>query len=419
MEFLRAVETEYGVPNLGLIVASDRYVKDYDIGDQHIMLETVFRFLLDIIEKRRPLVILSEGIDCIISYSLYAIARRKAIPFIVPGYARLPGRIPFIRDNNCDHWGRTKDLFDQMQAFGVDDTSRRKATNFLVDFRNRKPTPPSSTAPARIKFSTLKELFEAAQAYFSDPGDYNMLPPWVHVRNRLARLGRTYLSSGLFENPVPGEQYVYFPLHQQPEATTSVLGAYSVDQCAVVKNVAKSLPVGVMLYVKEHPVSVGRRPLSYYRTLRKVPCVRLISPAVNSHVLTLGAAAVLTISGTAGWEAMLYEKPVITLGRAFYNMSGLAHEVHSLWDLPGIIHNAVFKWKPDPERLLMFVAAVLAGTYEGEMVYPHYRNLRPVDEAGNAKQIAAALRTELSALYSDGQRDPDDLAIHSSRTRGA
>jgi capsular polysaccharide export protein len=126
-----------------------------------------------------------------------------------------------------------------------------------------------------------------------------------------------------------------------------------------------------------------------------MPGVRLISPAVNSHVLTLGAAAVLTISGTAGWEAMLYEKPVITLGRAFYNMSGLTHEVHSLWSLPEIIHNAIFRWKPDPERLLMFVAAVLAGTYEGEMVYPHYRFR---DEAGNAQKIAAALRAEFGAL---------------------
>jgi capsule polysaccharide export protein KpsC/LpsZ len=126
-----------------------------------------------------------------------------------------------------------------------------------------------------------------------------------------------------------------------------------------------------------------------------MPGVRLISPEVNSHALILGAAAVLTISGTAGWEAVLYEKPVITLGRAFYNTSGLTHEVQSLWSLPEIIRNAIFTWRPNPERLLTFLAAVLAGTYEGEMVYPQYRFL---DEDANAQQIAAALRLELTAV---------------------
>lgn len=395
MEFLRGIEAEYGIPNLGLIVAADRYVKNYDIGKQRLMLETVFRFLLGIIEKRRPEVILSEGIDCIISYSLYAIARRKGIPFIVPGYARIPGRTSFIWNNNCDRWARTEDLFRQMLSSGLDDAGRRVATTFLADFRNRRPMPPSSASPARIRFRTLKELFDAARTYFRDPQDYNMLPPWVHVRNRLTRLGRSYFSGSSFEAPVSGEQYVYFPLHQQPESTTSVLGPYSVDQCALVENVAKSLPIGVVLYVKEHPVSVGRRPVSYYRRLRKMPGVRLISPTVSSHALILGAAAVLTISGTAGWEAVLYEKPVITLGRAFYNMSGLTYEVHSLWSLPEIIHNAIFRWKPDPERLLSFVAAALGGTYEGEMVYPHVRFL---DETEHAQKIGAALRTELRTL---------------------
>lgn len=116
-----------------------------------------------------------------------------------------------------------------------------------------------------------------------------------------------------------GGQYVYFPLHLQPEATTLPVGGAYTDQILVVEALARTLPKGWRVLVKENPKQrFDKRAEGFYRRLASLPSVCLVSRGKDSFDLIKGAEAVATITGTAGWEALCLGRPVLTFGNAFY-----------------------------------------------------------------------------------------------------
>jgi capsule polysaccharide export protein KpsC/LpsZ len=71
------------------------------------------------------------------------------------------------------------------------------------------------------------------------------------------------------------------------------------------------LPVTHELYVM-HPADMDGKTLAFYRTIARIPGVRLIDYGVDSRRLVAGSDIVFTLTGTIGCEAALLGKPVIT-----------------------------------------------------------------------------------------------------------
>jgi len=138
------------------------------------------------------------------------------------------------------------------------------------------------------------------------------------------RLHRT-LGNGLAyrgaRRPAPGpdERFVYFPLHLQPEATTSPMGGVYVDQNLAIETLARALPRGWKIAVKENPAQrLAKRERGFYEQLGSMEAVHLVSKEESTFGLIERCEAVATITGTAGWEALFRGKPSIVFGRAFY-----------------------------------------------------------------------------------------------------
>jgi len=198
-----------------------------------------------------------------------------------------------------------------------------------------------------------------------------------------------------FQRPVPGEKYVFFPLHFQPELTTLILAPFYVNQIATIENVAKTLPIDHVLYVKEHKASLGRRPPGYYEAIRRIPNVRLLSPFLDSHDIIKACSAVCVISSTVGWEAILYEKPVVSLGDVFYNAFNLVQRVGSMADLAPALRRAVDDFVPDHEQMLAFVAANIEGIYEGDVFHPPGVATSPSLAPANVALVAGVIAAEI------------------------
>ena len=129
-------------------------------------------------------------------------------------------------------------------------------------------------------------------------------------------------------------RYVYFPLNMQPERSTSPQGGVFQDQILVAETVAASLPEGWKLVIKEHPSQwwlrgktrySSARYRGYYRRLARIPRATLVPTLTNTFDLMKEARAVVVITGTPGWEAILRTIPAIVFGIPWYR------------DCPGVI----------------------------------------------------------------------------------
>lgn len=107
------------------------------------------------------------------------------------------------------------------------------------------------------------------------------------------------------------ECFVYVPLHYQPEATTMPLAGWWSNQVALLQTLAAQLPTGWSIVTKEHPTTFhphlfgyqGRRS-GYYKDIGAIPGVHIAQETTPSHILMQNAQFVLTLRGTASWEAI-------------------------------------------------------------------------------------------------------------------
>jgi hypothetical protein len=101
-------------------------------------------------------------------------------------------------------------------------------------------------------------------------------------------------------------------------------------------------------------MSLGRNSIRLLRRLRERPNVRLVNPYTSSHELIRRAEAVAVISSTVGVEALLYEKPVLTLGQPYYSGFGVTLDVDSFAEIREQVP-ALLRFRPDPERIRRFL----------------------------------------------------------------
>ncbi len=152
---------------------------------------------------------------------------------------------------------------------------------------------------------------------------------------------------------IKDSKYVYYALHYEPEATLNGLEPHFTNQMYAIELLSKSVPVGVDVRIKEHPAGVGNRPSNWIDTVAKFPRVKLVHPFENSIELIRGSLATATITGTAGLEAALLGKPVISFGPNYrYNfvdhvwhandllsLRSVLKEIESIKDFKGLERN--------------------------------------------------------------------------------
>ena len=113
-------------------------------------------------------------------------------------------------------------------------------------------------------------------------------------------------------------EYVYFPLHLQPEMTTSALGGIYCDQLLAIERVRDLIPDEWLILVKENPKQeYTRRGAGFFERLARIPNVVYMTDG-NTHELTEKSQFVATITGSAGWEAICGGKSVLVFGDAWY-----------------------------------------------------------------------------------------------------
>ena len=136
-------------------------------------------------------------------------------------------------------------------------------------------------------------------------------------------------------------------------------------------------------------MSVGRNSLALLRRLRTRSNVRLVAPHTSSHELIRRAEAIAVISSTVGLEALLYEKPVLTLGQPFYAGYGITLDVDSFREIREKVPD-LLRFRPDGETITRFLHAAMRRCVPGAPVLVDRSQENAVRLAGSLEEAATA-----------------------------
>lgn len=238
-------------------------------------------------------VVFSNTPHLIFDYALHLSCQRLSIPTVCSHFTAVKNLL-FV-NSGTDHCPRSLGSNEFLDDFQDQALWKSKTHDeFLFKDNNERWYMKTQAEKARIKLSWV--------------------PPskWRRtISNRLAfhRLEKDYLSSC---SEAPSAPFVFFPLHYQPEATTVPHSGSLADQVQTAKRIASLLPEGHTLVVKEHtttfrPNLQGRhgRSKAFWRTLAAIPNVVLVDHRASSQNLITTSEAVVTICGTASWEAAI------------------------------------------------------------------------------------------------------------------
>lgn len=329
----------------------DRYSFNYMERERHFL--NLLKNWMACIEIYKPdLVVSAVNPHRVYDYVLYLLCKQMNIKFICFQYSMCVERI--YATDNCYSIG---DIFDKDYHYYLskgnlskDDLPvevRKQYEKVLKDY--------SEAAPAYMKTHVISNKRNANILYLlrefvkkidlksvfihgisvtmiknrryslecTHWGIWNIVKARMQKHRYLKYLNRYYLS--LAEAPSDGDKYVYFPLHYQPEATTSPTGDIFVNQRLCVEVLLQNLPNDYFVYVKEHPQQFMLHMLGhtsrikcFYDDLKATKRVKLIPLNIDSYSLMRNAKAVATVTGTIGWEAIMHRLPVIVFGMIWY-----------------------------------------------------------------------------------------------------
>ena len=304
-----------------------KIIKDNNLPSE--MLMKAFDFWFDKVKQAKPDMVLMGSASGIFEGSLFFVAKTMGIEVLINRRSKIL--------DDCFFW--TDDWFEQ-NIQGLKLTNRmllekksgtKRSINFVEKFRN-KPKPVAyisdnwrksksavflkiRTYLGSLRASVLFKLGLITGARPVDPvarikADFRAACSVKKMRRYVTNLPAVELEK---------LRYVYFPLHKEPELALNHLCPMWHDQLHLIRWIVANLPYGIKLVVKDHRFNDGRRVEEFYRSLTMLPDAVLVNSEYDQYNLIKYSSAVLSINGTSAFEALIFDKPAIYLGKTFYD----------------------------------------------------------------------------------------------------
>jgi hypothetical protein len=409
---LERIEEKYGNKEIWNIIYTEgkltphthtKYIgyKKYSKEDILLYCQTCFRYFEHIFEKYKPDCIIDFARVCIFRGVLDRVAEYNNIPYLYPYNAILGDQ---VGDRYCINRRTTENyefIRKQYNSLLKNPESIKEGWNYLSRFREgesksiynlwtanpekKKSDSKSSSIRAILRIMrwfvntarTLKEEYFLRLKSRSNPEiRYNFqlfksLPFTKLPSSILSAFRKMYLR---YYFPVHkgsiAHKYAFMTLHLQPEASTSMLAPYHVNQVAVIENISRALPLDWKLVVKPNKSMIGIDSINFFRHLKQIPNLIVTDYYANTRELIENASAVIAISGTSGLEAVLSGKMVILLG----NEGIIWHCMDDVikcteWPKLHKILKTAGQYKANDQRLAAYLQAVHDNTFGMEASY--------------------------------------------------
>ena len=359
------IEAEYGSVwnfiNVDRVIRHGQLIREYPYDASPYTYEELLR-IVQVYVKNIEAFLDREKPDFVFTYIpgamgmllMYTIAKKRGIPVITVVFPMTRDRIAvsasYERLTSVDELYK-KNLKKEPSAVAQYDEARQ----FIDEFRKR-PVIYSEVYDSLIQHGVWRQFefllprkwmrtFFSLRGVISDwfqkvegRSDFTTIHPYHYFVDRIRRKIRNlYGVRDLYDAFDTSKLFVFFPLHFEPELAVLLLSPFDTDQLAIVRRLARSLPAGMYVYVKEHPQMSQYRPRHFYKELKKIPNVMLLQPEISGFDVIRASRLVAIISGAAGWEATLMGKPVITFGQPFYNSLSFVAHSKTPEELPALV----------------------------------------------------------------------------------
>lgn len=189
------------------------------------------------------------------------------------------------------------------------------------------------------------------------------------------------------------------------------MGGIFVNQELIVQMLNYVLPKNIMIYVKEHPVtSNALRSISFYKSLLISPRIFFVRRNFSSHQLIQHSMAVATATGTAGWEALTMQKPILMFGYDFYKFARGVFPINSIDSCKSAIDKIVrIKYTPSLAELYTFYKAMEDVFVDG---YVNVDLMKPFSSLSDNTNIQNTSSAMAHALIQALNQKKDSAAKH-------
>ena len=266
-------------------------------------------------------VLFNQKIQCMEGALITQCAKALRIPTICPHYARL-GKRSFLTHTE-------QEILPLVKTPSEEDN--KKASAFLDHYLSAKgfiyPLEVIRPMPKEHKKNLVRRTLNFFKRSLIQGEDFEWpdfvysvkenFPLYKKLKSKFNKRNSKKYFADITEESLP-KKYIYFPLHVYPEASISIPAPFFKDQLRAIDLIRLNLPDDYQLLVKEHPSMIGKRPIGFYKQIQKMAGTRLLSPAVSSFKIIQQAHLVISITGTAAFEAFLLGRPSFSLANTFF-----------------------------------------------------------------------------------------------------
>jgi Capsule polysaccharide biosynthesis protein len=360
-----------------------------------------FRAVERLFDELRPDVLVPEVGNELVRTVAHHVALARGVPTFFLFYTIFPDPLRLYVDT------MKAPIVSPEDVRPLGEAERAEVEAFIRDFNSRRLPIRHHRAVA-----PTRERLRSALVYFlarlGSDRDNEYLRPGRWALEHVLGWIRVTVTTALYRRPRESRPFVYFPLHVTEDYKIKRVIPHFSDQASIVEQVAGVLPPGYDLVVKEHPLSIGQNAIGLLRRVGRVANVRLVHPHMSSHELIERSVGVVVLSSTVGLEALLYGKPVLTIGGPFYAGYGLTLDVDQLALLREQVP-ALMTFSPDRDRIFSFLYAAMGACVPGRPVL--------VDRsAENAATLAASLEAAGIAMSEAGEHNQHIPGLHCPRT---
>lgn len=364
-EEARRIEQKYNIGIKNYCLAEALLIMPHSKNNKQLYQEVIedFIFVEDFLESHEVGCFIQNQGGEIIRRALSQVGRHKDIPSVWIDFSPIKGcmTLHFSELDICDDLEEIKGFKD------LTEEEIGKAETYITSFRNNQEMylHPSQLRVwiNPLKISRLPQ--ELHRKYVINKGQESRKILERYSLILQMRYRKLFYDISLSKNLDRDEKFFFFPLHFPRESQLTIRAPHCLKQEAIVDAVARSLPFGYKLYVKEHPNHIGEVSPRAIRQISKMKDVVLLHPQTHSHKLIQRCSGVVVINSTVGFESILYQKPVVVLGKPFYSGLGLTIDVADYFYLPQALREALRLREIPYDKVVAFISAMLKASYKG------------------------------------------------------